>query len=124
VLRAVYAQDAARLHEITSEQGIIDGGPELVEPLMEKYRAATWWFMEDTDVTIAPDAIANIVIEHGDMRKGFGDIRLPADQVVTLRAFGLVLGILGQLRATNNWFRIGRETIFGDPPVTELGRIE
>ena len=35
-----------------------------------------------------------------------------------------LLGILGQLNATNNWFRIGREVIFGEPPVTELGRQE
>ena len=76
------------------------------------------------DVALTPDVATRLVLEHGDMRKGFGDVQLPADQVVTLRAFGLVLGILGQLRATNNWFRIGRETIFGDPPETELGRAE
>jgi hypothetical protein len=59
------------------------------------------------------------------MRKaGFGDLRLPSNQIVTLRAFGLVFGILGQLQATNNWYRIGREVIFGEEPVTELGRIE
>ena len=32
--------------------------------------------------------------------------------------------VLGQLRATNNWFTIGRETVFGDAPVTELGKVE
>ena len=65
------------------------------------------------------------MLEHGDMRRaGFGEMRLPANQIVTLRAFGLVFGILGQLRATNNWYRIGREVIFGEEPVTELGRIE
>jgi predicted unusual protein kinase regulating ubiquinone biosynthesis (AarF/ABC1/UbiB family) len=124
VLRAVYAQDADKLYEITKREGVIGGGTELVEPLMEKYRAATWWFMEDRDVQLKPDVATRLVLEHGDMRKGFGGIKLPADQVVTLRAFGLVLGILGQLNATNNWFRIGRETIFGDPPETELGKIE
>ena len=35
-----------------------------------------------------------------------------------------MLGILAQLRATNNWFRIGREIVFGDEPATELGRAE
>ena len=91
---------------------------------MEKYRAATWWFMEDDQVRLDPGVATRLVLEHGDMRKGFGNVRLPADQIVTLRAFGLVLGILGQLNATNNWFRIGREVIFGEPPVTELGRRE
>lgn len=36
----------------------------------------------------------------------------------------LVLAILGQLRATNNWSRIAREAIYGDAPETELGRAE
>ena len=81
---------------------------------MEKYTAATWWFMEDEEVTLTPRRATRLVLEHGDMRKGFGDVKLPADQLVTLRAFGLMLGILAQLRATNNWFRIGREMIFGD----------
>jgi predicted unusual protein kinase regulating ubiquinone biosynthesis (AarF/ABC1/UbiB family) len=124
VLRAVYAQDAEALYEVTHREGVISGGPELVGPLMEKYDEATWWFMRDEDVTLTPDVATRLILSHGDMRKGFGNVRLPANQVVVLRAFGLVLGILGQLNATNNWFRIGREVIFGDPPVTELGRLE
>jgi len=120
----VYEQDADALYEVSHREGVISGGKELVGPLMEKYEAATWWFMQDEDVTLTPSAATNLIIEHGDMRKGFGDVRLPANQVVTLREFGLVLGILGQLNATNNWFRIGREVIFGEEPVTELGRQE
>jgi predicted unusual protein kinase regulating ubiquinone biosynthesis (AarF/ABC1/UbiB family) len=124
VLRAVYAQDGDKLYDITHREGVIKGGRELVGPLMEKYAAATWWFMRDEDITLTPDVALRLVLEHGDMRKGFGQVRLPANQIVTLRAFGLVLGILGQLNATNNWFRIGREVIFGEAPVTELGRLE
>jgi len=125
ILKACYAQDADRLFQLTVEQGIISKSrPELVEPLMEKYRAATWWFLEDEEVTLSPSYATALLLEHGDMRKGFGELRLPANQIVTLRAFGLVFGILCQLQATNNWFRIGREIIFGEPPVTELGRIE
>jgi predicted unusual protein kinase regulating ubiquinone biosynthesis (AarF/ABC1/UbiB family) len=126
ILKACYAQDAERLFELTVAQGIISKRRrELVEPLMEKYRAATWWFLEDRDVRLTPTDATKILLEHGDMRKaGFGDLKLPANQIVTLRAFGLVFGILGQLEATNNWYRIGREVIFGEEPVTELGRIE
>ena len=124
-LQAVYAQDAERLYEITRREGVITGGREAVEPLMEMYRAATWWFMVDDQVTLSPDVATRIILEHGGMRGGrFGDVRLPAEQIVTLRAFMLVLGVVGQLRATNNWFRIGREVLFGEEPETELGRIE
>ena len=124
LLRAVYEQDEQRLYEISKEQGVISGGRELVEPLMEKYAAATWWFMEDSEVTLSPADVTRIVYEHADMRSGFGDVKLPADQITTLRAFGLTLGILAQMRATNNWFKIGREVIYAEPPVTELGRAE
>ena len=124
ILRAVHASDAEALYEISKREGVISGGPELVGPLMEKYSAATWWFMQNEEVELTPDVAMRLIMEHGDMRKGFGDVRLPANQIVTLRAFGLVLGILGQLRATNNWFRISREVIFGEDPVTELGKIE
>jgi predicted unusual protein kinase regulating ubiquinone biosynthesis (AarF/ABC1/UbiB family) len=126
ILKACYAQDAERLFELTVQQGIISKHrPELVQPLMEKYRAATWWFLEDQEVTLSPKDATKILLEHTDMRKGgFGELRLPANQIVTTRAFGLVFGILCQLQATNNWFRIGREIIFDEPPVTELGRIE
>ncbi len=125
ILKACYAQDAERLFELTVEQGIIaKQRRDLVQPLMEKYRAATWWFLEDEDVRLTPQHATQIMLEHGDMRSGFGDLKLPANQIVTLRAFGLVFGILCQLQATNNWYRIGREVIFDEDPVTELGRIE
>ena len=36
----------------------------------------------------------------------------------------LTLAVLSQLRASANWHRIAREWMYGDPPVTELGREE
>ena len=36
----------------------------------------------------------------------------------------LTLAVLGQLRPTNNWHRIAREWMYGDDPVTDLGRQE
>ena len=36
----------------------------------------------------------------------------------------LTLAVLGQLRATANWHRIAREWMYGEPAVTELGRLE
>jgi predicted unusual protein kinase regulating ubiquinone biosynthesis (AarF/ABC1/UbiB family) len=126
ILGACYAQDAEKLFELTVEQGIIARNRrDLVGPLMEKYRAGSWWFLEDRDVTLSSKDATKIMLEAMNIRKeGFGEIRLPANQVVTARAFGLVFGILGQLAATNNWYRIGREVLFNEPPVTELGRIE
>ena len=36
----------------------------------------------------------------------------------------LTLAVLAQLRARANWHRIAREWMYGDEPVTELGRAE
>jgi predicted unusual protein kinase regulating ubiquinone biosynthesis (AarF/ABC1/UbiB family) len=125
LLRACYAQDAELLFELTVEQGILsERRRDLVGPLMEKYRAGSWWFLEDREVTLSPKDATKIILEALDMRKGWGEIKLPANQIVTARAFGLVFGILGQLGAANNWYRIGREVLFDEPPVTELGRLE
>ena len=35
-----------------------------------------------------------------------------------------MLAVLGQLRATRNWLRIGGEWWFADEPATDLGREE
>ena len=49
------------------------------------------------------------------------EVRLPASQIVAARAYVLVLAILGQLGASNNWSRIVREVLYDEPPVTDLG---
>ena len=49
---------------------------------------------------------------------------LPAEHIVLMRSVMLLIGLLGQLRATNPWFDIGREWLLGDEPGTELGREE
>ncbi len=49
---------------------------------------------------------------------------LPANELMGRRMESGVLAVLGQLRATRNWMRIGREWWFGDEPATELGREE
>ena len=127
ILRAVYEGDEDALFAISVEQGIMkpDAPAEAKAQFMQLYAVLTGWFLEDAEVTITPDVATSAILEHSQLRgPGFKDIELPADQIVAARAYMLVLAILGQLKATNNWFSIGRETVFGDPPVTDLGRAE
>jgi hypothetical protein len=49
---------------------------------------------------------------------------LPANELMGRRMESGVLAVLGQLEATRNWYRIGREWWFADPPATELGERE
>ena len=39
-----------------------------------------------------------------------------------MRAVMLLIGLLGQLRATGRWLDVAREWLFGEEPATELGR--
>jgi hypothetical protein len=73
-------------------------------------------------VTISPDIVTQAIIEQGKMNRS--EVKLPADQIVAARAYVLVLSVLGKLAATNNWSRIAREAMYGDPPQTDLGRAE
>ena len=57
----------------------------------------------------------------------FGQMRhetLPADHLFGRRVEMLTLAVLSQLRTHANFHRIAREWIYGDEPVTELGREE
>ena len=46
------------------------------------------------------------------------------EHVIGRRLELLTLAVLGQLGARNNWHRIAREWMYGEEPVTELGRQE
>jgi hypothetical protein len=54
-------------------------------------------------------------MRHQDMR---------AEHLFGRRMEMLTLAVLAQLGAKANWHRIAREWMYGDPPVTELGRQE
>jgi hypothetical protein len=57
----------------------------------------------------------------------FGQMRketLPPDHLFGRRLEMLTLAVMSQLRAKGNWHRVEREWIYGEPPVTQLGRAE
>jgi hypothetical protein len=89
---------------------------------MSIYRSLCGWLLEGGEVTISTKIVTRAIAEQGKMSRS--DVRLPADQIVAARAYVLVLAILGQLSATNDWASIAREAIYGDAPETELGRAE
>src|SRR6202007_1677369 len=50
--------------------------------------------------------------------------QMRAEHLFGRRMEMLTLAVLSQLRAKANWHRIAREWMYGDEPVTELGRQE
>jgi predicted unusual protein kinase regulating ubiquinone biosynthesis (AarF/ABC1/UbiB family) len=123
ILIAVHQGDDDQLFRIMRDQGVVSGRrQEDIDLLMELYDTLCGWLLVDEEVTISQRVVADAIAMQGQMSRS--DVKLPAEQIVAARAYVLVLAILGQLGATNNWSRIAREVIYDEPPVTELGRLE
>ena len=123
VLVAVHQHDNDRLFELMRDQGVLSGRNEReLELLMEVYDTLCGWLLVDDEVTISPNLVTEAIMQQGKMSRS--EIRMPASQIVAARAYVLVLAILGQLQASNNWSRIVREVLYDEPPVTDLGRAE
>jgi predicted unusual protein kinase regulating ubiquinone biosynthesis (AarF/ABC1/UbiB family) len=127
--RAVSEGDAAGLHRILADAGFLPR-PELVQPerLLAYIGTAIWWYTTDEEIELAPELGAEALIESSDPRSGYyREMRHQAmhpEHVFGRRMEMLTLAVLCQLRARNNWHRIAREWMYGDDPVTELGRQE
>lgn len=127
--RAGHEGNAQRLWEIWAEGGLLKQ-PDKFRPdkLLSQFLDATWWYLTDEEVELVPEIATQVMIDMADPRSThFGQMRhetLPADHIFGRRVETLTLAVLGQLSARANWHRIAREWMYGDPPVTELGRQE
>jgi predicted unusual protein kinase regulating ubiquinone biosynthesis (AarF/ABC1/UbiB family) len=128
--RAVIEGDAPALHRLLAEGGFLPE-PERVDPdhLLAFVRDAIWWYTTaDERVALTPDIATQVMIESSDPRSShFREMRhqdMRPEHLFGRRMEMLTLAVLSQLRATANWHRIAREWIYGDDPVTELGREE
>jgi predicted unusual protein kinase regulating ubiquinone biosynthesis (AarF/ABC1/UbiB family) len=127
--RAVTERDAPALHELLTRSGFLPR-PELVDPdrLLAFSDSALWWYTTDEIVALTPEIATQVMIESSDPRSShFREMRhqdLRAEHLFGRRMEMLTLAVLSQLRAHANWHRIAREWMYGDEPVTELGRQE
>jgi predicted unusual protein kinase regulating ubiquinone biosynthesis (AarF/ABC1/UbiB family) len=128
--RAVVEGDAATLHRLLAESGFLPE-PERVDPghLMEFISDAIWWYTTaDEVVELTPEIATQVMIESSDPRSShFREMRhqdMRPEHLFGRRMEMLTLAVLSQLRAKNNWHRIAREWMYGDAPVTALGREE
>jgi predicted unusual protein kinase regulating ubiquinone biosynthesis (AarF/ABC1/UbiB family) len=127
--RAVVERDAVTLHRLLSEYGFIPD-PDKLDPgvLMDYVLEGISWYTEDRTIRLDRRAASRVAIETTDPRsKHFRAMR--HQDMVPEHLFGrrlelLTLAVLGQLEAEANWHRIAREWMYGDEPVTDLGRAE
>jgi predicted unusual protein kinase regulating ubiquinone biosynthesis (AarF/ABC1/UbiB family) len=121
--------DGAALIEHLHRGGFI-AKPEYYTPkgILEQLHDMTWWYSTDEEIELTPEIATEIMIEMSDPRSShFAKMRhetLPPDHLFGRRLEMLTLAVMSQLRARGNWHRIAREWIYGDEPVTELGRQE
>jgi predicted unusual protein kinase regulating ubiquinone biosynthesis (AarF/ABC1/UbiB family) len=128
-LGAVFEGDPERLRVAMHDLGFLKDPKKVdAERLMAHVIAVGGWYMEDREVTIDSRRVMDAITAVSDPRSEFFDLmrreNVPANELMGRRMEVGVLAVLGQLRATRNWYRIGREWWFGDEPATELGREE
>jgi predicted unusual protein kinase regulating ubiquinone biosynthesis (AarF/ABC1/UbiB family) len=128
-LEAVFDDDPERLRVALHDLGFLNDPKKVdAELLMDHVRAVGGWYMEDREVTIDSRRVMEAIAAVSDPRSSFYRLmrreNVPANELMGRRMESGVLAVLGQLRATRNWYRIGREWWFGEPPSTELGREE
>jgi predicted unusual protein kinase regulating ubiquinone biosynthesis (AarF/ABC1/UbiB family) len=106
------------------------GQPEHYDPesILEQFTDLTGWYTLDAPMALTPEVATDVMIQMSDPRsRWWGKMRhetLPPEHLFGRRLEMLTLAVLSQLRATANWHSIAREWIYGDEPVTELGRQE
>jgi len=127
--RAVVEDDAERLHRLLAESGFLPQ-PDRVkaETLMSYVRDSIWWYTTDESYELTPEIATGVLIESSDPRSShFREMRhqdMRPEHLFGRRTEMLTLAVLAQLHARANWHRIAREWMYGDAPVTELGRAE
>jgi predicted unusual protein kinase regulating ubiquinone biosynthesis (AarF/ABC1/UbiB family) len=128
-LEAVFDDDPEGLRTALHDLGFLNNPKKVdAEKLMEHVRTVGGWYMEDADVQITPQYVMQSISAISDPRSEFYDLmrreNVPANELMGRRMETGVMAVLGQLGATRNWYRIGREWWFADEPSTELGREE
>ena len=128
--RAVSEGNGPALHELLAGSGFLPE-PERVDPvhLLEFIEDAIWWYTTaDEVVELTPEIATHVMIESSDPRsRHFREMRhqdMRPEHLFGRRMEMLTLAVLSQLRARANWHRIAREWMYGDAPVTDLGREE
>jgi predicted unusual protein kinase regulating ubiquinone biosynthesis (AarF/ABC1/UbiB family) len=120
---------STELIELLHKGGFI-GDPSFYteDKIMAQFQDLTWWYTTDEEILLTPEIATEVMIQMSDPRsRHWGSMRhetLPPDHLFGRRLETLTLAVLGQLRAQANWHRITREWVYGDEPVSELGRQE
>jgi predicted unusual protein kinase regulating ubiquinone biosynthesis (AarF/ABC1/UbiB family) len=98
------------------------------EGIIAQFHDLYGWYAQDRVIELRPEIATQVMVDMSDPRSAyFNQMRhetLPPDHLFGRRLEMLTLAVMAQLRAAGNWHRIACEWIYGDPAVTELGKLE
>src|SRR5919202_1395793 len=128
-LEAVFDEDPDGLVHALHDLGFLRKPKRIdAERMMEHVKTVGGWYMEDRELTVDSELVMRAIAAVTDPRSDFYDLmrreNVPANELMGRRMESGVLAVLGQLTATRNWYRIGREWWFAEDPATELGEQE
>lgn len=115
------------LRDILVSHGVL-ARPDAATPdqLLGVFDDVLGWTLTDAPVTMTPQGASEAVVltasPHGTTQLALRGQDLPVEWSLVLRSLLATAALLGQLGATANWHRIGREWIANDPPATTLGQ--
>ncbi|WDT94111.1 AarF/ABC1/UbiB kinase family protein [Thermoleophilum album] len=127
--RAAIAGDARAVHRAMADLGYLPD-PAQFDPdlLLAQIRAAAGWMFTRGRQRIDPEFVLRVLEEGGSPRSPFfAQMRrqtVPAPSLLMRRMEGLLLSVLGDLRATADWGGIVAEYVLDAEPVDELGRAD
>jgi predicted unusual protein kinase regulating ubiquinone biosynthesis (AarF/ABC1/UbiB family) len=127
-MRAVIEGDKEAFIDAVVDLGYVRRREHLdADWLLEQVNLAGEWFLSDRELRIEPEYVARVIAQVMDPKfishgiRVARDLKVPPEEVWYRRVEVGVFAVLGQLRASGNWHRIARETIYADPPATALG---
>ncbi len=126
-MRAVVEGDAATVKSLLEEGGFLVAADAINESqAMAGMLNLLHWYLQDETLDFSPGMVNRIAASYVDASTELGRLtrqqNLPAQEAFWIRSELQVAGILGQLRPTINLHRVAREWLYGEEPVTELGR--
>ena len=115
--------------EVLRDLGYVRAGAEPNAALLAaQVRVPNEWVLTDDQFTLDRSYVARLMATssqiNAEMFRLARTIALPADDLMINRMGIGVVAVLGQLGVTRNWYRMARESWFGDPPATEMGAAE
>lgn len=127
IYRSAVAGDGEELRRVLHEIGFVpDSEGTDVDELVDVARTAGWWFLSDEELEITSRRVNKMAAKFADPRSSYYKFaqkqNLPAEHAFRARADAHLIAIVGQLNPTINLHRVAREWIYGEPPVTDLGR--